>query len=135
MELSSHSQLTTRLDGVRVLVVDDEILIALDIEATLAEAGAQVVAVCMTLAEALSEAALRDISAATLDIRLGRETSEAVAVLLTERGIPFLFYSGQCLPKNMQDRWPFCLLVSKPAEPRQLVDAVAALLGLKSVPG
>ncbi|WP_158745845.1 response regulator [Acidisphaera sp. L21] len=128
MELSSHSQSGARLDGVRVLVVDDEILIALDIEATLTEAGAHVVSLCITLAEALSGATLPNISAATLDIRLGRDTSEAVAMLLSERGIPFLFYSGQRLPDEIRHQWPFGSLVVKPAEPRQLVDAVAALL-------
>ena len=128
MKLSPLSRPTARLDGVRILVVDDEFMIALDIEATLLEAGADVVALCMTLSEALSVAALEKVSIATLDIRLGRDTSEAVAALLTERGIPFIFYSGQSLPNEMRERWPRSLLVAKPAEPRQLVDALAAAL-------
>ena len=128
MKLSPLSRPTARLDGVRILVVDDEFMIALDIEATLLEAGADVVALCMTLSEALSVAALEKVSIATLDIRLGRDTSEAVAALLTERGIPFIFYSGQSLPNEMRERWPLSLLVAKPAEPRQLVDALAAAL-------
>jgi hypothetical protein len=49
MELSSHSRSRARLDGIRVLVADDEILIALDIEAAFTEARAEVVALCMTL--------------------------------------------------------------------------------------
>ena len=128
MKLSPLSRPTARLDGVRILVVDDEFMIALDIEATLLEAGADVVALCMTLSEALSVAALEKVSIATLDIRLGRDTSEAVAALLTERGIPFIFYSGQSLPNEMRERWPLSPLVAKPAEPRQLVDALAAAL-------
>jgi CheY-like chemotaxis protein len=128
MKLSPLSHPIARLDGVRILVVDDEFMIALDIEATLLEAGADVVALCMTLSEALSVAALEKVSIATLDIRLGRDTSEAVAALLTERGIPFIFYSGQSLPNEMRERWPLSLLVAKPAEPRQLVDALAAAL-------
>jgi CheY-like chemotaxis protein len=128
MKLSPLSRPTARLDGVRILVVDDEFMIALDIEATLLEAGADVVALCMTLSEALSVAALEKVSIATLDIRLGRDTSEAVAALLAERGIPFVFYSGQSLPNEMRERWPRSLLVAKPAEPRQLVDALAAAL-------
>ena len=128
MKLSPLSRPTARLDGVRILVVDDEFMIALDIEATLLEAGADVVALCMTLSEALSVAALEKVAIATLDIRLGRDTSEAVAALLAERGIPFVFYSGQSLPNEMRERWPRSLLVAKPAEPRQLVDALAAAL-------
>jgi CheY-like chemotaxis protein len=128
MKLSPLSRPTARLDGVRILVVDDEFMIALDIEATLLEAGADVVALCMTLSEALSVAALEKVAIATLDIRLGRDTSEAVAALLAERGIPFIFYSGQSLPSEMRERWPLSPLVAKPAEPRQLVDALAAAL-------
>jgi DNA-binding response OmpR family regulator len=128
MKLSSNSRSRARLDGIRVLVVDDEILIALDIEATFTEAGAKVVALCMTLSEALAGAASEKVSVATLDIRLGQETSEAVAALLAERGIPFIFYSGQPLPDDMRERWPLSPLVVKPADPRQLVESVAALL-------
>src|ERR1700710_1124273 len=98
MDLLRYPRAAARLDGVRVLVVDDEILIALDIEATFLEAGAEAVILCLTLSEALSAAAAENLSVATLDVRLGRETSEAVAALLYERGIPFIFYSGQSLP-------------------------------------
>jgi DNA-binding response OmpR family regulator len=127
MELSLHSRSRARLDGIRVLVADDEILIALDIEATFTEAGAEVVALCMTSSEALA-AVSEDVSVAILDIRLGQETSEAVAALLAERGIPFIFYSGQALPNDMRGRWPLSPLVVKPADPRTLVESVAALL-------
>ena len=132
MELSAQSRSTAWLEGARVLVVDDEILIALDIEATLVEAGARVVALCLTLQEALVGAALEDVSVATLDIRLGPDTSAAVAALLTERGIPFIFYSGQALPQEMRERWPLSQLIPKPAEPRQLVEAVARSLSGRS---
>jgi DNA-binding response OmpR family regulator len=128
MELSLHSRSRARLDGIRVLVADDEILIALDIEATFTEAGAEVVPLCMTSSEALAGAASENVSVAILDIRLGQETSEAVAALLAERGIPFIFYSGQPLPNDMRERWPLSPLVVKPADPRQLVETVAALL-------
>jgi CheY-like chemotaxis protein len=129
MELSLHSHSAARLDGVRILVVDDEILIAFDIEATLLEAGAEGVFVCTTLSEALAAAASENVSVATLDIRIGRETSEAIAAILAERGIPFIFYSGQNLPDEIRGRWPLSRVVAKPAEPRQLVEAVADLMG------
>jgi DNA-binding NtrC family response regulator len=128
MELSLHSRSRARLDGIRVLVADDEILIALDVEATFTEAGAEVVPLCMTSSEALAGAASGNVSVAILDIRLGQETSEAVAALLAERGIPFIFYSGQPLPDDMRERWPLSPLVVKPADPRQLVETVATLL-------
>ena len=128
MDLLRYPRAAARLDGVRVLVVDDEILIALDIEATFLEAGAEAVILCLTLSEALSAAAAENLSVATLDVRLGRETSEAVAALLYERGIPFIFYSGQSLPGLIRDKWPLSRVVAKPAEPRQLVEAVVDLI-------
>jgi DNA-binding NtrC family response regulator len=126
MKLSEYSRPDQRLQGVRVLVVEDEIMIALDVEATLADAGADVVGLCITLSEALAAAAATEnLSVATLDIRLGKDTSETVAMLLAERGIPFIFYSGQRLPNEMRERWPLSLLLAKPADPSQLVEAVA----------
>jgi DNA-binding NtrC family response regulator len=117
-----------RLHGARVLVVEDEIMIALDIDATLVEAGAAIVTLCTTMAEAMAGAASGDFSVATLDIRLGGVTSAAVAELLDRRGIPFIFYSGQSLPEEMTERWPDNVLISKPADPDRLVDIIAALL-------
>ena len=54
------------------------------------------------------------LSAATLDVRLGRETTEAIAAILSERNIPFLFYTGQTLPADMQARWPDSAVIVKP---------------------
>ena len=133
MELPPLSRLKTRLDGVRVLIADDEILIALDIEATFVEAGAEVVGPSTTLAETMELAAGEIFAAAILDIRLGRETTEAVAELLSRRGIPFAFYSGQTLPREMRDRWPRSIVIAKPAHPQHLVEAAAMLLRAMSV--
>jgi DNA-binding response OmpR family regulator len=117
-----------KLKGARVLVVDDEILIALDIGESLAEAGAEILGACMTLAPALEIVHDGGVSAAVLDIRLGRETTEPLAMALSERGIPFLFYSGQVLPYSMRERWPGCVVLTKPAAQGALVAAVKALI-------
>lgn len=116
------------LKGARVLVADDEFLIALDVEATLTDAGADVVGLCATLAETLAFVKVEDISVALLDIRLGRQTTELVAEVLIDRGIPFAFYSGQALPEGVRARMPNCTVIPKPAEQGVLVRAVAALL-------
>jgi hypothetical protein len=116
------------LEGACVLVGEDEILIALDIAATLSEAGGTVIGPCTSLSHLLKLAKQEHLSAAILDIQLGRKTTEPVAETLYDRGIPFLFYSGQGLPDSMRSRWPACVVLSKPADQKSLVRAVTALL-------
>src|SRR5215469_596961 len=84
-----------RLAGARILVVEDEFIIALEIQANLEEAGATVVGPALTLQQALELAENESLSAAMLDLRLGRDSAAAVAQVLAERHIPFLFYTGQ----------------------------------------
>ena len=116
------------LSGCRVLVVEDEFILALELQSNLEDAGAVVVGPAFTLATALELARHADISAATLDLRLARESVAPVARVLAERRIPFLFYSGQPASDPVFAEWPRYRNVSKPAEPAKLVDAVAEMI-------
>jgi DNA-binding NtrC family response regulator len=80
------------------------------------------------VAEALRTLAEQPVAAAILDLRLDGETSLPVARALTDRAIPFFFYTGQLDIGEVRIEWPHCLLVSKPAEPRKIVETVASLL-------
>lgn len=111
-----------------VLVVDDEILIALDLEATLRSSGADIVGPCTNAAAALDAIKITPPDAAVLDIRLGRETSEAIADRLAAEGIPFVFYSGQTLPTTMRAKFAGAQILTKPVQGRELIDAVARLV-------
>jgi len=111
------------LKGLRILVVEDEFLIASAIEDTLQEAGAD------TVRAASVPCALKDIdykapSAALLDVRLGSQTTRDVADCLAARDIPFLFYSGDGLPDEMRDRHPDAELLLKPVTPLAIIEAV-----------
>jgi DNA-binding NtrC family response regulator len=112
------------LEGLRVLVVDDEMIIALDIESALAEAGAVVVGPACDVAEALELVNREPLSAAVLDVRLGAGTVEPVAEALFERGVPFVFYSGQVRGEASFCRWPKATFVAKPSPSRVLTEAV-----------
>jgi hypothetical protein len=68
----------------------------------------------------------RDVHAAVLDIRIGRETSALVAEALRRRGIGHVFYTGQIDP--IRDVGTDALVISKPAKPGEIIKAVAALL-------
>lgn len=117
-----------KLSGARILVVEDEAFIAFDLYATLTDAGAEVIGPSLTLTEAFALAGRENLSAAVLDVRLGRETIGPVARQLAARGIPFLFYTGQVETDPIRAEWPHCKIISKPAPLRSLVGAVSALL-------
>ena len=78
----------------RVLVVEDEPLIAWDIEAELSERMFQVIGPVATSSAALDLVANERLDSAVLDINLRTETSYDVARCLEEKSIPFLFLTG-----------------------------------------
>ncbi|OYU71364.1 MAG: hypothetical protein CFE28_16005 [Alphaproteobacteria bacterium PA2] len=81
------------LKGRRVLIVEDAVLLALELETGLSDAGAHVIGPAYELEEAL---ALLDqeIDAAVLDANLNGESVMPVAQALAERGVPFIFATG-----------------------------------------
>lgn len=80
-------------EGLRVLLLEDQLLIAMDAEAMLGDAGAAVTTT-NTLAEL--RARLREASpdVAVLDVNIGQDTSLPVAEELARRGVPFVFATG-----------------------------------------
>jgi DNA-binding NtrC family response regulator len=124
-ELSSGSAL---LGGARVLVVEDDFFIALELASILSDAGAEIVGPSQTVAGALDLADDELLSAAILDIRLGDDTVGPVADMLAAHGVPFVFYTGQARADPLRAEWPDCEIIEKPALPVAIVRAVAALL-------
>jgi DNA-binding response OmpR family regulator len=86
--------LTQSLTGKRVLLVEDEAIIALAIEDMLREIGCEVVgpALDVTRGEQLAKDAALD--AAVLDINLGGRMSHSIAQILRARRLPFCFSTG-----------------------------------------
>jgi CheY-like chemotaxis protein len=117
-----------QLEGMRILVAEDEVIVALDIQDVLEEEGADVRGPAYTLAQAMEIASHDALSAAILDLRLGRDSAGPVARALTERGIPFIFYTGQSRTDPLRSEWPHVPLLSKPATARELVSALASCL-------
>lgn len=114
------------LEGLRVLVVEDDAIIFMDLEMTLTAAGAKVIGPCRSVDEALATAAREAFDVAILDLRLGRnETAAPVAAALVEMGKPFLFYTGQADSDPALRPWTDHRIIGKPARPQVLVAAVA----------
>src|SRR3977135_686438 len=78
----------------RVLVVEDEFLIALDIAGVLEQAGIAVIGPAGTVGDALQAIANEEVHGALLDAHLGGEPVGCIADALKARGIPFAFVSG-----------------------------------------
>ena len=119
------------LTGARVLVVEDDFIIAMEIEQVLTEAGAQVIGPCQTVNQA-PPMADNGLSAAVLDIRLQSETVVAAAQKLAVLGVPFVFYTGQLRTDELFADWPLYEVVQKPASSQTLVAAIASICGRRS---
>ena len=78
----------------RILIVEDETMIAMMVEDFLIELGWDVVGLAGSLDRALAMARDADIDAAVLDVNLNGHLSFAAADILSERSIPFVFATG-----------------------------------------
>jgi CheY-like chemotaxis protein len=82
------------LEGCRVLVVEDELLIAMDVADSLEEAGASVVGPTSSIEGATSLLRHSKVKAAVLDIRLRKQLVYPLADALAAQDIPYVFISG-----------------------------------------
>lgn len=106
----------------RMLVLEDEALILLDLEQTLMDAGVETVLVAATNADALTIVDGAVLDAAILDVNLGRgESSYDVARRLQQKGVPFLFSSGT---DGVSEGFENVPLVLKPFTSDQVVNSL-----------
>jgi DNA-binding response OmpR family regulator len=89
----------------RVLVVEDDSMIAAALSEDLREFGFVVIGPARSLAAAVAIASTSELDCALIDVALGGESALAVAQLLTERRIPFLFMTGdsECLERTFKE--------------------------------
>jgi CheY-like chemotaxis protein len=83
-----------KLNGLRVLVVEDEMMVSMLIEDMLTDLGCTVVGPAARLDEAMDLARDSDIDCAVLDVNLGGQPIFPLADLLREKGAPFAFATG-----------------------------------------
>ncbi|QIK78366.1 response regulator [Sphingomonas piscis] len=84
----------SKLAGKRVLIVEDEAIIAFAIEDMLVELGCVIIGPALRLDEACDLADTELIDAAILDVNINSERSYPVADRLHQRGVPFVFATG-----------------------------------------
>src|SRR6516165_10464062 len=100
----------------RVLIVEDEALIAGLIESILSAAGWSVVGPVATLERALEAIERGRLDAALLDVRINGHDAFAAADVLMRRRIPFIFVSG-FTRKQMPPGYRHCAYIAKPFAP------------------
>ena len=113
--------------ALRVLIVEDETMIAMLVEDMLAELGHATVAIASNLEEAARLAAEADFDAALLDVNLSGKTVDPIANTLAQRGIPFAFTTGidqRGIPQAYRDR----VTLQKPYVMEQLKGALTLMM-------
>src|SRR5580698_10069446 len=116
------------LRGVTVLVVEDDLFLAMALEDTLVGMGAVVLDVCHTLDEAMAWADADDFAVAVLDFSLGSDSVAPLARRLARRNVPIILHTGMSRSEPSLMEWRDSIIVEKPASPQTLVTAIRSVL-------
>ncbi|KEP70498.1 response regulator receiver protein [Thioclava dalianensis] len=120
IEPSSHW-----LEGRKVLVAEDEMLIAYDIAYTIEDCGGEVIGPVANLSDARALMARDHIDAAVLDMNLLDGSCEPLVCELRKRNIPVVVNTAERLPLAFQSELPEVIVFSKPTMPDLLVEALS----------
>ena len=120
-----------QLTGRRILVVEDEAIIALLMEQVLLDAGATVLGPAYSLADALAMLAANKPDAAVLDMNLNGFSAAPVADSFAARGIPFVVVTGYD-KSAVPLRHAGMPVLDKPYDPDELVAVLVTLLSRHS---
>jgi CheY-like chemotaxis protein len=116
----------SKLAGKRILIVEDEPIVAMCLEDMLQSLGCLIVGPAARLSEGLALAADEQVDAAILDVNLGKDRSYPIADLLRARSIPFVFATGYGRTDYAMD--PDAGLLEKPYSADQVRSVLAALM-------
>jgi AmiR/NasT family two-component response regulator len=113
------------LRGVRILVAEDEPVLAFDLAGLLRQAGADVLGPVMTVAKAISVAKDGRPHCAVLDVTLRDGPIFPAALVLRELGAGIVFYTGCADLDGLKREWPEAHVLFKPAPHGLLLSTVA----------
>ena len=118
----------------KILVVEDEALVAMLVEDALLDAGFGVIGPAATVDEALALLERETPDAVVLDLNLAGETSTPVADWRAARGIPYVIatgYGATGLPAGHKD----AMVLAKPYDPAELIGVLDGLCRLERIGG
>jgi PAS domain S-box-containing protein len=116
------------LSGMRLLVVEDELLVSMLIEEILRDLGATVAGPYGRLADGLAAAKVERFDCAILDLNLAGESADPLADFLLARGVPFVFVTGY-QRESIDRRYANVPVLQKPIDAAALEGVLLTLLG------
>jgi CheY-like chemotaxis protein len=108
----------------KVLVVEDEFIIALDLSETVRDLGYALKGPYPDKQEAFLAIEDEMPDCAILDVFTGDGEVYPLADALTEAGVPIIFHSGHVSPSEMRQRYPGAWACAKPCSPDKLIDVL-----------
>lgn len=117
-----------RFQGARVMIVEDDLLIARELSLRLEDEGATIVGPVVSVGGALKLLEVQPPDGAILDVTLHGSPVTPVAEWLIGHGVPFLFHTGRDLPADLKKRHPNLPVFVKPSSQTKLLDALAKQL-------
>jgi len=121
-----RADMRSEFTGKRILIIEDDPLIAMNLESSLIEAGCKILGSARTIEDASALIANADFDIALLDANLGGQPVDALAIALTKRNIPFAFVTGygrEALPHGFQG----ALVLEKPFSDSQVLRLLETL--------
>lgn len=116
------------LKGCRILVLEDNFLLAETLRDLLEDCGCELIGPAARVSSALP-LCTKDLDGALLDINLGSETCFEVADRLTEQGVPFMFLSGYSDAAIVPGRFASIPRLAKPYDRQAIVRAAEQRFG------
>jgi len=114
-----------RAAKLKVLIVEDESIVAMMIEDLIVDLGHEVVGTAGRLEQALSLAQEAQIDFAIVDVNLNGQYTYPVAETLKARGVPFVFATGYG-SGGLKEEWKKSPVLQKPFQPEDLARAIEA---------
>jgi CheY-like chemotaxis protein len=125
----NHCTVPPLLAGLRILILEDEYLIAMDVEQLCRDHGAGDVVIAADLSDLADEEVGASFDAAIIDLLLNGNSTLEFASRLRDKQVPFVFASGYSEPAEIQDSFPGVMLVGKPYSGADLIEALAIACG------
>ena len=118
---------TSVLVGRRVLITEDEVILAMEIEQTMKRAGCEIVGVASSVEQGLKFLATDVVDFAILDINLGGKEVFPLAAKLRTMGIPFFFLTGYSRDHLIPHEYGDSICLEKPVREALLLKIAVKL--------
>ena len=113
----------------RILIAEDEALIAYELAQAVEDAGGEVVGPVASVQEGLHLLSNEEIHAAILDVRLVDRDVAPIAAVLLEQGKAVVFHTASPVPAEIVDRFGVPVICPKPMQSDQVIIRLARLIG------